>query len=91
MAYSFTVTKVRRGIGQGREVIGTFTSAVGDGEGSLGPSVHGLNVIDEQNISLDPGAIDVQRPKVSVSGGTITFTYQDTQGLSGRFVLKGRG
>ena len=70
---------------------GTFTSAAGDGNGeTLTATTHGLNYLVEATISLDTGAIDAQPPKVAISSGTVTWTVDDTRGLSGRWLVRGR-
>jgi len=90
MAYSFTVTNVHRGVGAQREVHGTFTSTDGDSSGTLGTSVHGLNYISDYDVKLDTGGVTTPNPKATISGGEITFVYDDTQGYSGKFFVKGR-
>jgi hypothetical protein len=89
MAVTFTVTDVNSS-GNLKVVHGTFTSADGDTTGTLNAAVHGLNYIVDYNITLDTGAVGVQNPKVTVSSGTITAVWDDTQGLSGKFYVKGR-
>lgn len=69
---------------------GTFTSAAGDGNGeTLAYATHGLNMIRDYRITLDTGGIAVQTPKVTVSSGTLTWTVDDTQGLSGKWYVFG--
>lgn len=89
MSISFTVTKVHSS-GDLKEVHGTFTSADGDNTATLNNAVHGLNYITDYEISLDTGAVGVQKPKVTISSGTLTAIWDDTRGLSGKFFVKGR-
>lgn len=89
MAFAFTVTAVNSE-GNLRSVHGTFTSAEGDTSMSLAAATHGLNYIADYDITLDTSAIDAQRPKVTISSGTITALWQDTRGNSGKFYVKGR-
>ena len=90
MAVAYTVTNVLS-TGHMKAVSGTFTTAAGDGNAeSLGPSVHGLNYLVNYVISLDPGAIEAPNPRLQVSGGTITWNVDDTNGLSGRFFCLGK-
>lgn len=71
--------------------VGTFTSAEGDGNGeTLTATTHGLNYIVDATITLDAGGLNTTRPKISVSSGTVTWTVDNTQGYSGRFVLRGK-
>lgn len=91
MAVAYTVTDTVRGLGPLQLVFGTFTSAAGDGNGeTLTATTHGLNRIWLYQIKLDAGAIDAQTPKVSVSAGTLTWTVDDTQGLSGTWCVLGQ-
>ena len=89
MAYVFTVTATHSS-GDLKELHGTFTSADGDSSGSLGPSVHGLNYIQFSDISTDTGGLNTPVPKKTISGGTITFVVDDTQGYSGKWIVRGR-
>lgn len=72
---------------------GTFTSAAGDGNGETIPSTtHGLSYIIEARVTLNPGGLGVQEPKITFAdgSGTVTWTVDDTQGYSGRFSLRGK-
>ena len=90
MAVAYTVTNVFT-TGQMRAVTGTFTTAAGDGNGeTLGPSTHGLNYLVDYTLALDGGVMCAPTPRLSVSGGTITWTVDDTSGLSGRFFCLGK-
>jgi hypothetical protein len=89
MAYAFTVDGVEYH-GNNKTVHGTFTSAAGDNEGTLGNSTHGLNYITDYNISIDTGGLDTPRPKATVLAGEITFTFPDTEGYSGKWSVTGR-
>jgi len=89
MAYSFTVTNSHSS-GNLRAVHGTFTSASGDNSGTLSATTHGLNYIVDYNISLDTGGVDTPRPKVTVSSGTLSFVFPETEGYSGKFYVLGR-
>jgi hypothetical protein len=89
MAFTFTVTNVHSE-GNLKSVHGTFTSAAGDSSGTLGNSVHGLNYIVDYNITTDTGGVNTENPKVTVSSGEITFVFNDTEGYSGKFYVKGR-
>lgn len=86
---TFTVTNVNNE-GNLKTVHGTFTTTSGDTSVSLTAATTGLNYIVDHHITLDTGAVGVQTPKTSVSSGTITNTYDDTLGYSGRFYVKGR-
>lgn len=89
MAVTYTVSGVNSS-GNLKSVHGTFTSAIGDTDLTLNPTVHGLNYIADYSISLDTGGINSQSPKCTVSGGTITATVDDTLGYSGKFFVLGR-
>ena len=89
MAFTFTVTATHSS-GDLKELHGTFTSAAGDSSGSLGPSIHGLNYITSSEVTFDTGGIDTITPKQTISGGTITFVFDDTQGFSGKWKVRGR-
>lgn len=89
MAYVFTVTATHSS-GDLKELHGTFTSADGDSTGSLSATTHGLNYITESEITLDTGGVSTPTPKKTVSSGTITFVFEDTQGFSGKWRVKGR-
>lgn len=86
---TFTVTNVHSE-GNLKSVHGTFTTTAGDTTVSLGNSTHGLNYIVDYTVTLDTGGIGVTTPKVTISSGTITATYNDTEGYSGKFYVKGR-
>lgn len=90
MAVTYTVSGAQSS-GSLRERWGTFTSAAGDGNGeTLARATHGLNYISAYDITLDTGAIGVQKPKVTVSSGTLTWTVDDTHGYSGKWWVRGR-
>lgn len=89
MAATFTVTNCTVK-GNMKHVTGTFTTAVGDYSVDLAATVHGLNFIEDHKISLDTGGLNTLPPKTSVSSGTITMTFDDTKGYSGRFYVSGR-
>jgi len=89
MAFAFTITSVNY-VGGLRAVHGTFTSADGDNTMTLDSSTHGLNYIVDYNITTDGGGIGSQKPKVTISSGTITAVWDDTRGDSGRFYVLGR-
>ena len=91
MTVAYTITDVDpNGPIQSRS--GTFTSAAGDGNGeTITISTHGLAYVTKADVSLAVGGINTPVPKVTVSGSTVTWTVDDTQGLSGTFHLRGRG
>ena len=89
MAYAFTVTGTHSA-GDLKELHGTFTSAAGDSSGTLGTSVHGLDLIVFSEITLDTGGLNTQIPKKTISGGEITFVFDNTQGFSGKWTVRGR-
>ena len=90
MAVVYTVN-ARNVTGNLVVIDGTFTSALGDGNAeSLGPSVHGLQYINDVAIHLDRGGVGTLKPKISVSGGTVTWTVEDTQAYSGVWRVVGR-
>ena len=89
MAFTVTVTEVNS-VGNLKSVHGTFTSAAGDDVLTLNAATHGLNYIVDYDIKLDTGGINTPRPKVAVSSGTITATWDNTQGYAGKFYVKGR-
>ena len=76
--------------GNNRKVWGTFTSATGDSAVSLTASNHGLNYIVDCSVSIDTGGINTPNPLIAISNGTITATFQDTKGYSGRWSVEGR-
>jgi hypothetical protein len=90
MAYTWTVDGNQPLGGGIRMIHGTFTSSSGDNEGTLAATTHGINYITDYNISLDTGGLGTQRPKATVSSGTITFTFMDTEGYSGKWQVTGR-
>lgn len=89
MAFAFTVTN-GHSEGNLKSVHGTFTSADGDTSMSLTTATHGFNYIADYKVTLDTAAINAQIPKVTISSGTLTALWQDTQGQSGKFYVKGR-
>ena len=89
MAYTFTVTATHSS-GDLKELNGTFTSAAGDSEGTLGSSVHGLNYISFSEITFDSGGLNTPVPKKTVSSGEITFVVDNSQGFSGTWTVRGR-
>jgi len=89
MAFSFTVTGTHSA-GDLKTVHGTFTSAAGDHTATLNSAVHGLDYIVDYNISLDTGGLNTGNPKVTISSGTITAVWDDTEGYSGKFKVTGR-
>ncbi len=89
MAVTYTVSDAGV-MGNMRWRSGTFTSAAGDGNGeTLARATHGLRVIRDYALSLDPGAIATQNPKITLSGGTLTWTVDDTHGYNGRWYVLG--
>lgn len=89
MAVAYTVTGSDPN-GPIRTVWGTFTSASGDGAGETFTQ-HGFANITDAKITFDPSVIQSPTPKIAISGGTITWTVDDTLGLSGRWVVQGQG
>lgn len=89
MAFDATITNTNSE-GNLRSVHGTFTSAPGDSTFTLDNSIHGLNYIADYEVTLDTGGLNTGRPKATVSSGTITATWPDTLGYSGKFYVKGR-
>lgn len=74
MAVAYTVTYVDPS-GPTKRVSGTFTSAVGDGSAeTIAVTTHGLDFITHARISLDPGGLGVQPPKVTHASGSGTVT-----------------
>jgi len=91
MAVTITVKGLKRkSIGAWWLVTGTFTSAAGDSAVSLAFATHGLREIIKADVHLDTGLVGSEAPKISISGGTVTVTFSNTQGKSGRFELIGR-
>jgi hypothetical protein len=76
-------------VGNKRLVHGTFTTTAGDTSVSLAATTHGLNNIIDYKLELDTGGLDSQKPKISVSSGTITATFDDTEGYSGTWTVTG--
>lgn len=71
---------------------GTFTTAVGDGNGeTITSSTHGLSCIRDVRITLNPGGLGALEPKIVFAdgSGTITWSVDDTYGVSGRYVIRG--
>lgn len=90
MSVSYTVTEAGAGFGPFRYCHGTFTTAQSDTGGTLGASTHGMNYIVFSEITLDTGAVDTPQPKKTISSGTITWSVDDTFGLSGKFFVVGK-
>lgn len=90
MAVSYTVTYVDPN-GPTKSVIGTFTSAAADGNGeTITTSTHGLTNVVRASVDFAPAAIGSPAPKIVITtGGTVTWTVDDTQGLSGRWHVYG--
>ena len=89
MAFEFTVTGTHSS-GDLKELHGTFTSAAGDSSGTLGKSVHGLDLIVFSEITIDTGGLNTSNPKKTISGGEITFVFDGTEGYSGKWTVRGR-
>ena len=89
MAYSFTVTN-SHSQGNLRSVHGTFTSASGDDSGTLSKTTHGLDYIVDSNITIDTGGVNTPNPKKTISSGTISFVFPNTEGYAGKFYVLGR-
>jgi len=88
MAFAFTVTGANLNIGFLKMAYGTFTSADGDVQATLGNATHGMDlVVGYQMITNDVGA---QNPKTSVSSGEITVDFDDTKGSSGIWWVMGK-
>jgi hypothetical protein len=75
--------------GNKRWVRGTFTTTAGDSTVVLTPTTTGLYNVVDYKLSLDTGGVSHQNPKISISSGTITATFDDTQGYSGTFYVLG--
>ena len=77
--------------GNRRAVWGTYTSAAGDNSVTI---THGLSQVDSFFVAQE-GALQPQTPKIvhaATSGSTAAntvLTYDDTQGLSGRWRVVG--
>lgn len=89
MAFTATITAANSA-GNLKQVHGTFTSAAGDTTLTLSNTTHGLDYIASYDVKLDTDVIDAQTPKVTISSGTLTAVWQNTQGYSGKFSLTGR-
>ncbi len=89
MAFSIT-TSGSNNVGSMRQVYGTFTSASGDSSMTLAYVNHGLGFISDYNVTLDTGGVSAHAPKVTISGGTLTITFEDTEGYSGKWSVTGR-
>ena len=76
-------------VGTYRETHGTFTTADTDTTITIAT---GLNYIFDgaYDVSLSKGGVAAQRPKLSISGGTITGTVDDTDAYSGTYWARGR-
>lgn len=85
---TFTVNG-RSIMGNKKAVWGTFTTSSGDTTVQLTATTTGINAVADYKIALDTGGLGYQNPKMSVSGGTITATYDDTDGYSGTFYVLG--
>lgn len=86
MATTVTIDKITV-LGDMRKSMGSFTTADKDSTITVAT---GLNYIYDYGLTLAQGAVGAQQPKLSVSGGTITGTVDDTKGFSGRFFALGR-
>lgn len=80
----------KNSVGNMRSVSGTFTSAANDKTVSITPTEHGCGYVDWAEVTLDAGAAGTEQPKIAISNGTVTATFNDTQGLSGRWVVTGK-
>jgi len=89
MAASFSIVGVES-VGNLKMVHGTFTSAAGDSDLSMASTDHGLNYIAGYQFTTDTGGINTPNPQVTISGGTMTVTVDNSQGYSGKFMLFGR-
>jgi hypothetical protein len=77
-------------MGNKRWIRGTFTTASGDSTITINSNtLGGINNIVDYSVRLDTGGVAHQNPKISVSGGTITGTVDDTQGYGGTFFVLG--
>lgn len=92
MAVAYTVDSPGvQSLGNLKLVHGTFTSALGDGNGeTLTATTHGLNYIVGYQILLDTGGLNTPQPKVTIASGTLTWTVDDTLGYSGKWWVLGR-
>jgi hypothetical protein len=87
MAVTYTLTYADDS-GPLRTRSGTFTSADGDGNGeTLTVTTHGLDYIQSAVVRLT--AVGAQVPRITTSGGTVTWTVDNTGGASGVWELKG--
>ena len=89
MAFTTTVVKKFPTGGGYYRVLGTFTSAGGDNSLSLANADHGLNNIADVIVKLDRGGLNTELPKIAISSGTITVTFDDTQAYAGNFDITG--
>lgn len=90
MAVAYTITYADN-VGPLCTRAGTFTSADADGNGeTLTTSTHGLNYVVDARVTLEGGGLNTPRPKVTISGGTVTWSVDNTLGYSGRFWLRGK-
>ena len=89
MAYAYTVTN-SHSQGNLRSVHGTFTTASGDNTGTLSKATHGLDYIVDSDITIAPGGVNTSNPKKTISAGTISFVFPNTEGYSGTFYVLGR-
>ena len=71
-------------------VHGTFTSATGDNSVAITVSNTGINNVVDAEVSLDTGGINTPRPKMVISGGSVTASFEDTLGYSGKWYVEGR-
>lgn len=76
--------------GADRTINGTFTSNAGDSSIVITKSTHGLAWVKDATVTLDPGGIATPIPKMSISNDVVTAAFQDTQGYSGRWIVRGR-
>ena len=90
MAVTYTVTYVDPN-GPTKTCVGTFTSATGDGNGeTIATATHGMTNVVDAKITLDTAGLHAPTPKIGIAaGGTVTWTVDDTDGLSGRFIIRG--
>ena len=89
MAVSFTIDGVQS-VGNMKWAHGTFTSADGDTSASLANATHGFNYVVGYQFTFDTGGVAVPTPKATISGGTITLTFDNSQGYSGKWWVMGR-
>lgn len=92
MAIVFTTDGVVN-MGSVRLVHGTFTSESGDNTAVFGKTTgakHGLDTVIFHQIDLVPGGVEVPSTKLTINDPTITATWMNTHGLSGRWSMIGR-